>query len=312
MTLGGGGPWRLCHPEWDQCPHKGDPGSCPLFLPCDVTVRRQQSMRKWVFPDSMILRFPASRLWGINVVYKPPSLWHFCCSSLNRPRHFPSLSYINMLISFLVASLVFGQYVGSVVREGWGKSSSMCRISVGFISTIVLGEVLRAGLCFNIPKRIVAYTIDLGLGVHFCPSPTSTASCFRFWLAHLPHNFHSLLHIIAKNSLSYLKAGSFSWYPGQAGKLRAIWMFSDLYLKYPPSPQILTSLSLFFLLLLASISLLPLLPLQFRLSSSPNYQKHTTSLPCSVLSPLQSCTESSWNQCFWRTMHGLNTMSQHS
>lgn len=47
-------------------------GAASSFLPCDVTVRRQPSMRKWVFPDSVILRFPASRLWGINVVYKPP------------------------------------------------------------------------------------------------------------------------------------------------------------------------------------------------------------------------------------------------
>lgn len=56
-----------------------------------------------------------------------------------------------------------------------------------FISAMVLGEGLGAGLDLNFTELIIFHTPDLDLDAHFCSTLISTASGFRFLLAHLPH-----------------------------------------------------------------------------------------------------------------------------
>lgn len=115
-----------------------------------------------------------------------------------------------MLTSFLLARAVLSQDEGSIEREGWGGSLHACRMPVGFISAIVLGKVLGAGLDFNLTELIVFYNPDLDLHAHFCSSstPSASASDFCLHICHVRPFF--IARLPAKNSLSYLKAGSFS------------------------------------------------------------------------------------------------------
>ena len=121
--------WQWSSHEWDECPYKRDPRefSCPFhhertqWEDGHLWSRRQELTR----PESagtLLLDFPASRtvrkecLW-----FKPPNVWYFCYSSLNRLGHWVSqMSFhgTSLVAQWLRICLpVQGTQVRSLVQE---------------------------------------------------------------------------------------------------------------------------------------------------------------------------------------------------